>query len=145
METIKDWQTGVLVAVGKVLPSHPLCIYKVAISASSDELEAPIAGFSAVKEGDVASSPSPLEKIKDRQIGVLFTVVKVLPFACPCICYVVMRASSDELEASIDPIVLAPEVEVSPSPSAPPTKERLQPGNLFPTVKWPPSNATCRK
>ena len=58
LETIKDRQTGVLVAVGKVVPWHPLCIYRVAISASSDELEAPIASFSAVKEGDFASSPS---------------------------------------------------------------------------------------
>ena len=40
--------------------SHPLCIYRVAISASSDELEASIAAFSATEEGDVASSPSPL-------------------------------------------------------------------------------------
>ena len=39
---------------------HPLYIYLVAISASSDALEASIASFSAVKEGDVASSPSPL-------------------------------------------------------------------------------------
>ena len=60
LETIKDQQTGVLITVGKVLPWHPLCIYRVAISASSDELEAAIASFSAVKEGDVALSPSPL-------------------------------------------------------------------------------------
>ena len=71
--------------------------------------------------------------------------VKCCRSHAPCICYVVMRASSDELEASIDPVVLAPEVEVSPSPSEPLTKERLQAGNLFPTVKWPPSHATCRK
>ena len=116
------------------------------MSASSDELEAPIAGFSTVKEGDVASSPSPLEKIKDRQTGVFcLPLVKCCRSHAPCICYVVMRASSDELEASIDPVVLAPEVEVSPSPSAPPTKERLQAGNSFPTVKWPPSHTTCRK
>ena len=60
LETIKDRQTSVLVAVSQVLPWHPLCIYRFAISASSDELEAPIASFSAVKEGDFASSPSPL-------------------------------------------------------------------------------------
>ena len=36
----------------------PLAGNKVAISASSDELEASIASFSAVKEGDVTSSPS---------------------------------------------------------------------------------------
>ena len=60
-----------------------LCIYKVAMSASSDELEASIASFSATKEGDVASSPSPLVKLKDRQTGVLFAVGKVLPFALP--------------------------------------------------------------
>ena len=46
--------------MGKVLPFASLCIYKVAINASSDELEASIASFSAAKEGDVASSPSSL-------------------------------------------------------------------------------------
>ena len=46
--------------MGKVLPSHPLSIYRVAINASSDELEASIASFSAAKEGDVASSASSL-------------------------------------------------------------------------------------
>ena len=60
LETIKDWQIGILFAVGKVLPSDPLYIYQVAMSASSDALEASITSFSATKEGDVASSPSSL-------------------------------------------------------------------------------------
>ena len=42
----------------KCYRSHALCIYKVAISASTNELEASIAAFSATKEGDVASSSS---------------------------------------------------------------------------------------
>ena len=46
--------------MSKVLPSHPLSIYRVAIKASSDELEASIAAFSTKKEGDVTSSPSSL-------------------------------------------------------------------------------------
>ena len=60
LETIKDRQTGILFAVGKVLPSHAPYICYVAPSASSDELEASIATFSASKEGHVASSPSSL-------------------------------------------------------------------------------------
>ena len=43
-----------------VLTFASLCIYKVAISASKDGLEASIDAFSGAKEGDVASSPSPL-------------------------------------------------------------------------------------
>ena len=66
-----------------MLPSHPLCIYKVAISASSDELKAPIAAFSVIKEGDVASSPSPLANNQRSANRFLFAVGKVLPFASP--------------------------------------------------------------
>ena len=59
-----------LFAVGKPLRSHPTCIYFVPMSASSNALEASIPEFSAVKEGDVASSPSPFVKSKDRQTGI---------------------------------------------------------------------------
>ena len=47
-----------LFVIRKVLPSHPICIYLVAMSASSNVLEVSIASFSGEKEGDVASSPS---------------------------------------------------------------------------------------
>ena len=46
--------------MGKVLPLHPLSIYRVAIRTSSDELEASNPAFSAMKEVDVASSRSSL-------------------------------------------------------------------------------------
>ena len=72
-----------LLAVGKVLPFASPLLHRVAMSASSDELEASITSFSTTKEGDVASRPLRLQIIKDRQIGVLFAVGKVLPFACP--------------------------------------------------------------
>ena len=44
--------------------SHPLCIYQVAMSASSDALEASIGVQRVTKEGGVALSPSPLGKKK---------------------------------------------------------------------------------
>ena len=44
-ETLKDQQTGILFAIGKVLPSHPCAYTELAKSASGDELEAPIAAF----------------------------------------------------------------------------------------------------
>ena len=44
----------------KCCRSHAPCICYVAPSASSDELVASIASFSATKEGDIASSPSSL-------------------------------------------------------------------------------------
>ena len=69
--------------------------------ASSDELEAPITAFSGGKEGDVASSPSPLENNQRSANRSLFAVSKVLPFASPLLYKVETSASSDELEASI--------------------------------------------
>ena len=149
------------------------------MGASSDELEASITAFSAGKEGDVASSPSPAVKNKRSANRYLVAIVKTLPFAAPPECdelqwalpatswkhqstrlqlkkrailphrllhYVQTKdwqaskfflcvksptshtscmkqhaicASSDELEASIDPFVLAQECDVAPSPSAP--------------------------
>ena len=77
----------------KCCRSHPLRICYVAPNASRDELEAPITAFSGGKEGDVASSPSPLENNQRSANRSFFAVSKVLPFACPFICYVVMRAS----------------------------------------------------
>ena len=59
-EQIKDRQTGFCLPSVKCCRSHPLCICYVAPNASRDELEAPITAFSGGKEGDVASSPSPL-------------------------------------------------------------------------------------
>ena len=104
--------------VSEVLPSHPICIYRVAKSASSDELEASIALFSATKEGDGASSPSLLVKIKDQQIGVLFAMGKVLPSQPLSIYRVAISASSDELEASIAAFSATKEGDVASSPSS---------------------------
>ena len=60
---------------------HAFCIYKVAINASSDELGASIASFLAVKEGNVASSPStPRTKIESAS-RYFFSVCKVPNFA----------------------------------------------------------------
>ena len=59
-----------LFAVGNHSHSHPHCIYFVAMSASSNALETSIPEFSALTEGDVTSSPSPLVKSKDRQTGI---------------------------------------------------------------------------
>ena len=67
------------------------------MSASSDELEASMAEFSASKEGDFPSLPSTVVKIKDRQTGILFAVGKVLPSHPICIYLVAMSASSDAL------------------------------------------------
>ena len=60
LQTIKDRQTGICLPWVKCCRLHAVCIYRVAINASSDELEASIAAFSVAKEGDVASSPFPL-------------------------------------------------------------------------------------
>ena len=87
--------------MGKVLPSHPLSIYRVAISASSDELEASIALFSAAKKGDVASLPFLLVNTSRSANSFLLAVRKVLPFASTLLHRFAMSASSDELEASI--------------------------------------------
>ena len=62
---------------------HALCIYKVAISTSSDKQEASIPAFSAAKEGDVASLPSPLVNTSRSANRFLFAVGKVLLFAFP--------------------------------------------------------------
>ena len=101
-----------------MLPSHPICIYRVAKSASSDELEASIASFSAAKEGDIASSPFCLQTIKDRQTGILFAVGKVLPSHPLSIYRVAISASSDELEASIAAFLATKEGDVASSPSS---------------------------
>ena len=83
LKTIKDRQTGILFAVSKVLPFACPFICYVVMRASSDELEALITAFSGGKEGDVASSPSPLENNQRSASRSLFAVSKVLPFACP--------------------------------------------------------------
>ena len=54
---------------------------KLAMSASSNALEASIAVFSVAKEGDIASSPSPVVKNKRSANRHLFAVGKLLPFA----------------------------------------------------------------
>ena len=73
-----------LIAVGKVASfAVPHAGNKLAMSASSDALEASIATFSAAKEGDVASSPSPVVKNKRSANRHLFAVGKLLPFASP--------------------------------------------------------------
>ena len=87
------------------------------MSASSNQLEASIAAFLATKEGDVASSPSPSVKIKDRQIGILFAIGEVRPLHPPCIYLVALSASSDALEASIALFSASKEGNVASSPS----------------------------
>ena len=67
----------------KCYRSHPLCIYRVAMSASSNEPETSIAAFSITKEGDVASSLYPLENNQRSANRSLLADSKVLPFACP--------------------------------------------------------------
>ena len=69
--------------MGEVSRSHHPCICYVALNAYSDELEARIATFSAVKDGDVASSPSPLMSNQRSANSYSFAVGKVLPFASP--------------------------------------------------------------
>ena len=58
LETFKDRQTDFCLPWVKCSHLHSLYVYQVAITASSDELEASIALFLAMKEGDVPSSPS---------------------------------------------------------------------------------------
>ena len=71
-----------LIAVGKVASfTVPHAGNKLAMSASSDALEASIAAFSAAKEGDVALSPSPAVKNKRSADRYLFAIVKTPPFA----------------------------------------------------------------
>ena len=74
-------------------------MYQVAMSASSDALEALIAAQRIAKEGDVASSPSPIAKSKRLANRHLFALGKVLPFAGPLQFLVAMSASSNALEA----------------------------------------------
>ena len=70
------------IVVGKVASfAVPHAGNKLAMSASSDALEASIAAFSASKEGDVGSSPSPAVKNKTSADKYLFAVVKTPPFA----------------------------------------------------------------
>ena len=98
---------------------HALCIYEVAITASSDELEASIAWFSAAKQGNVSSSPSPLVNTERWQTSFLFAVGKVLPSHPLSIYRVAISASSDELEASIASFSATKEGDVASSPSPP--------------------------
>ena len=71
-----------LIAVGKVASFGVRHAgNKIAMSASSDALEASIAAFSAAKEGNVALSFSPAIKNKRSAGKYLFAVVKTLPFA----------------------------------------------------------------
>ena len=75
--------------IGTCLPrvnhscSHPHCMYYVAMSASSNSLEASMPAFANVKEGDVASSLSPLVESKRSANRYLFAAGKPLPFASP--------------------------------------------------------------
>ena len=135
LETIKDRQTGILFAVGKVLPSLALCIYLVAMSASSDALEASIASFSAAKEGDVPRRPLRLRKLKDRRTGICLPSVKRCHSHAPFICYVVMRASSDELEAPITAFSGGKEGDVASSPSPLENNQRSANRSLFAVSK----------
>ena len=61
--------------------SYPPCVYYVAMSTSIDEFEASIAAFSAPKERDAASSPSPLPNSIRSESKYLFAVSIVPPFA----------------------------------------------------------------
>ena len=63
--------------------SYPHCMCYVAMSASSNALEASIPAFAAGKEGDVLSSPSPLSNSKRSANRYLFAVGKPLLFASP--------------------------------------------------------------
>ena len=73
-----------LLGIGKVASfTVPHAGNKLAMSASSNTLEASIVAFSAAKEGDVASSPSPVVKNKRSANRHLFAVGKLLPFASP--------------------------------------------------------------
>ena len=59
----------------------PLASNKVAMSASNDVLEASIATQGVLKEGYVASSPSPLIKNKKLANRDLFAMSEMLAFA----------------------------------------------------------------
>ena len=98
---------------------HALCIYKVSISAPSDELKASIVAFSAAKEGDVAWSPSPLVNTeRSNKQAFCLPWVKVLPSHPLSIYRVAINASSDELEASIAAFSATKEGDVAWSPSS---------------------------
>ena len=86
--------------------SLPHCIYFVVMSASSNALETSIPEFSAVKEGDVASSPSPLLKTKHRQTGICLPWINRSRSHPHCICFVAMSASSNALE-TINPRIFS--------------------------------------
>ena len=118
--------------MGKELTSHPLCIYLVPMSASSNALEASITLFSASKEGDVALSPSTpqaKERITSRQF---FPGVKCPALPASCMKSHSISASRDNLEASIDLFLLAEEGTAALLPSAPQTKEKITSKYFFP-------------
>ena len=82
-QKVKDRQTGICLPRVNRSRSHPHCMYHVAMSASSNALEASIPAFADAKEGDVASSPSPLLESKRSANRYLFAAGKPLPFASP--------------------------------------------------------------
>ena len=64
LQRVKDWQTRNLFAMGKVPPfSYPSICY-VTMSAFNDTVETSISAQCDTKEGEVASSPSPLVNSK---------------------------------------------------------------------------------
>ena len=91
-------------------------MYHVAMSASSNALEASNPKFSARKEGDVASAPSPLVE-KDWQIGSCFPGVNHSYSHPHYLYYVAMSVFSSALEASIPEFSATKEGDVASAPS----------------------------
>ena len=110
-------------------------MYYVAMSASSNALETSIPKFSVVKEGDVASSPSPLLKSKDQQIGICLPWINRSRLHPHCICFVAMSASSNALEVSIPEFSAVKEGDVGLSPSPLVKSKRSANRYLFAVVK----------
>ena len=102
----KDRQTGSCLPWVNHSRSHPPCISHVAMSASSNALEASIHEFSAPKEGDVASSLSPFVKSKRSANRYLFAVGKPLPFASPLHLFC-CNESSQQRAGNINPRIFS--------------------------------------
>ena len=126
-----------LIAVRKV-PSFakPHAGNKLAMSASSDVLEASIAASRVVKKGDITSSPSPLAKSKDQQTDICLPWVNRSRLHPHCICYVAMSASSNALEASIPEFSVVKDGDVASSPS-PLVKSKRSANRYLSTVGKP--------
>ena len=95
------------------------------------------------KNATLSRRPLYHEQTKDSQAGKFFLCVKSPTSHTSCMKQRAICASSDELEASIDPFVLAQECDVAPSPSAPRTNERFASRYFFWCVKCPISHTSC--